>query len=97
MDYVQAALRGDIAQCAVLSFDCIQCGICAIRCPAEIPQYHVGQLARRLYGKYLSPKTPTLKKRVNEIESGNYDEEYENLTTLDLDQLKQRYVDQQKK
>jgi succinate dehydrogenase/fumarate reductase-like Fe-S protein len=97
MDYVQAALRGDIAQCADLSFDCIQCGICALRCPAEIPQYHVGQLARRLYGKYLSPKTPTLKKRVNEVESGNYDEEYEKLSTLDLDQLKQRYVDQQKK
>jgi succinate dehydrogenase/fumarate reductase-like Fe-S protein len=97
MDYVQAALRGDIERCAELSFDCIQCGICAMRCPAEIPQYHVGQLARRLYGKYLAPRDPNLKPRVDEIVSGKYDAEYEELSQLDLEALKKRYVEQQKK
>jgi succinate dehydrogenase/fumarate reductase-like Fe-S protein len=97
MDYVQAALRGDIEKCAELSFDCIQCGICAMRCPAEIPQYHVGQLARRLYGKYLSPRDPNLKTRLEEIESGTYDMEYEELSKADLEVLKKRYVEQQKK
>lgn len=97
MDYVQAALRGDIEQCAELSFDCIQCGICAMRCPAEIPQYHVGQLARRLYGKYLAPRDPNLKTRIEEIESGTYDTEYEELSKADLEALKKRYVEQQKK
>ena len=56
MDYVQAALRGDIAKAADLSFDCIMCGLCAARCPAEIVQYHIGLLARRLYGRYVAPK-----------------------------------------
>ncbi|MHA2427822.1 MAG: 4Fe-4S dicluster domain-containing protein [Candidatus Hermodarchaeia archaeon] len=97
MDYVQAALRGDIERCAELSFDCIQCGICAMRCPAEIPQYHVGQLARRLYGKYLGPRDPDLRKRVEEIESGKYDAEYKKLSKLDLEELKKRYVEQQEK
>jgi len=47
MDYIQAALRGDIAQTAQLSFDCIQCGLCTMRCPADIKHYHMAQMARR--------------------------------------------------
>ena len=39
MDYVNAALRGDIARAADLSFDCIMCGLCASRCPGELVQY----------------------------------------------------------
>jgi len=31
MDYIQAALRGDIEETARLSFDCIQCGLCTVR------------------------------------------------------------------
>ncbi len=36
MDYIQAIIRGDIEKAADLSFDCIMCGLCAMRCPAEI-------------------------------------------------------------
>ncbi|MCL6449499.1 MAG: 4Fe-4S dicluster domain-containing protein, partial [Armatimonadetes bacterium] len=35
MYYVAAALRGDFARAAELSFDCIMCGLCAARCPAQ--------------------------------------------------------------
>jgi heterodisulfide reductase subunit C len=75
MDYVQAALRGDIDTCAELSFDCIQCGLCGIRCPAEIVPYNVGQLARRLFGKYLAPQAKHTHKRVEEIQACVFDEE----------------------
>ncbi|MFW9914757.1 MAG: 4Fe-4S dicluster domain-containing protein [Candidatus Thorarchaeota archaeon] len=91
MDYINAALRGDIEEVARLSFDCIQCGLCAIRCPAEIPQYHVGQLARRIYGKYLSEPNEFLSERIKEIESGQYDPEIKKLHALSLDELKQVY------
>ena len=70
MDYVQYALQGQIKKAAEESFDCVQCGLCAIRCPAEIPQYHVGMLARRLHGKYNMKAPENLEHRVKEIEDG---------------------------
>lgn len=96
MDYVQSALRGDVEKTASLSFDCVQCGICSMRCPAEIPQYHVGQLARRLYGKYYTKRDPVLDGRVKDIEAGKYDEKYEKYMTMPLDKLKELYVNRKK-
>jgi heterodisulfide reductase subunit C len=91
MDYVQAALRGNIARAAQLSFDCIQCGLCSSRCPADIKHYHVGQLVRRLYGRYTTPHSPSLAQRIEEIESGQYQQEFDELTSMSLDDLKRRY------
>lgn len=91
MDYVQASLRGDFEKAAHLSFDCIQCGLCAIRCPAEIPQYHVAQLARRIYGKYVAPKSLHLEKRVKEIEQGKFDKEIERLKKMSKEEIKKVY------
>ena len=54
MEYIQTALRGDIAKTARDSLDCILCGLCASRCPAEIVQYNVGLLARRLYSRHVA-------------------------------------------
>lgn len=92
MDYVQAALRGDIAKAADLSFDCIMCGLCAARCPAEIVQYHVGLLARRLYSKYIAPKAKHVEDRVREIEEGKFDEDMGRLVSMDEEQLKKMYA-----
>ena len=75
MDYIQTALRGDIQKTADLSFDCIQCGLCAMRCPAEIAHYHVGQLARRLAGKYIASTASDLAQRQKEIEQGLFDKD----------------------
>ncbi|MGC9530404.1 MAG: 4Fe-4S dicluster domain-containing protein [Candidatus Bipolaricaulaceae bacterium] len=91
MDYIQAALRGDVARVAELSFDCIQCGLCAMRCPAEITHYHVGQLARRLYGAYLAPRAEHLAQRVKDIEAGAFDEELDRLVGLNKDELVKLY------
>ena len=93
MDFIQAALRGDIKQAAELSFDCLQCGLCAARCPADIVHYHVGQLARRLYGKYISPRSPHLEKRNEEIKTGKFDEEIDKLTRMSTEELKKVYTE----
>jgi formate hydrogenlyase subunit 6/NADH:ubiquinone oxidoreductase subunit I len=93
MDYIQAAKRGDIEKVMDLSFDCICCGMCAIRCPAEIVQYNVGLLAKRLYGKYLSKKSPEVEKRIKEIRSHKFDKDYKNLMTMKKDQLKSKYYE----
>ena len=75
MQYVQAAMRGDIEEVARLSFECIMCGLCASRCPAEIVQYNVAILCRRLYAKYMAPKAKHVASRVKEIEAGKFDAE----------------------
>jgi succinate dehydrogenase/fumarate reductase-like Fe-S protein len=89
--YMAAAMRGDIAAVANMSFDCIMCGLCAARCPAEEPQYNIGILARRLYGRYLSPRSEHLYARVAEIEAGQYDADLEGLKALNADELRERY------
>ena len=91
MDYVQAALRGDIAKAAELSFDCIMCGLCSTRCPAEISQFNVGILARRLYGRYIAPKYNQLTKRVKEVEKGKYNAEISKLMKADKKELVKQY------
>jgi len=92
MDYVQAALRGDIAKAAEISFDCIMCGLCATRCPAEISQFNVGILARRLYGRYIAPQYEQLAKRVGEVEKGTYDAEISKLMKADKKELAKLYA-----
>jgi succinate dehydrogenase/fumarate reductase-like Fe-S protein len=93
MDYIQAAKRGDIEALMDLSFDCVSCGLCAIRCPAEIVQFNVGVLGRRLYGRYLSRKSPELEKRLKELEDGCFDDEFKELMNMDPDELKKKYYD----
>ncbi len=91
MDYIQAALRGDIPQVAELSFDCVQCGLCAMRCPAEIVHYHVGQLARRIYGAYRAPEAGHLAARVQETARGDFDQELDKLEQMSKDELVELY------
>jgi ferredoxin len=91
MDYIQAAIRGDIEKVMDLSFDCLSCGLCAIRCPAEIVHYNVGLLGRRLYGRYLSKKSPELEKRLGEVKERKFDKEYKDLMKMKRDGLKKVY------
>lgn len=91
MDYIQAVIKGDIAKAADLSFDCIMCGLCAMRCPAEIVQFNVGFLARRLYGRHLSPKGEFLTNRIKELLDGKYDKEIEELNKASKKELEKKY------
>lgn len=91
MDYVQACIKGDIAQAADLSFDCIMCGLCAARCPAEIAQYHDAILARRLYGTYLAPRSTHLENRLVEMKGKKFDQELVKLMKAARAELEQLY------
>jgi ferredoxin len=92
-EYMQAALRGDIARVADLSFDCIMCGLCASRCPAEEVQYLIGILARRMYGKYVAPKAPHLRDRIEELKTDGYSTEIDKLMNTPEEQLRKAYAD----
>lgn len=92
LNYVSAAVRGDIASVAKISFDCIACGLCVARCPSENVPPNVALLARRLYGKYLAPKAEHLQLRNREIEAGAFRAEIAGLKSMAVDELKQRYI-----
>jgi len=89
--YMAAAMRGDITAVANLSFDCIMCGLCTARCPAEEPQYNIAILSRRLYGRYLAPRSEHLENRLEELLNGQCQVEIDHLKQINLDELKQRY------
>ncbi len=91
MQYIAYAQRGEFKECAEESFDCIGCGCCTVRCPAEISHPMVGELARRLTGKYLSPESKHLTKRVEEIQDGKYDEAIEDMMHKPLEEMQELY------
>ncbi|MDP8208391.1 MAG: 4Fe-4S dicluster domain-containing protein [Candidatus Electryonea clarkiae] len=82
MDYVAAIKRGDLEKAAELSFDCIQCGLCATRCMAEMAQYHIAQMVRRINGKFIAPHSEHCHKQVEAIKSGYYTDKIKEVMEL---------------
>ncbi|RKZ15189.1 4Fe-4S ferredoxin [bacterium] len=95
MDYVNAIIRGDLKLAMDLSFDCIMCGLCSVRCPAEMAQFNIAMLARRLYGKYLQPVSEYLEQRLKEIEEGRFEEQLRELMSLSREELQKRYYERE--
>ena len=95
MDYIAAMKRGDIKAAAEISFDCIQCGLCASRCMGELPQYHIGQLARRINGRYLTQGAEHLKTMVANIEAGRFTKGLDELKAMDAEKLRGTYSDRE--
>ena len=91
MQYIAAAQRGDFADCAEMSFDCVMCGVCSSRCPAGISHPQVAMLARRLNGKYIAPEALHLTERVKEIEDGLCTEAIEAMMAKPIAELKELY------
>ncbi|MEA1922044.1 MAG: 4Fe-4S dicluster domain-containing protein [Pseudomonadota bacterium] len=92
MEYVNAAMRGDIAKAARLSFDCIQCGLCSSRCPAQIQHFHLAQLCRRVHAKYQVPQAEHLKPRVAAINEDKFVDVLKELVGSSEDSLRELYV-----
>lgn len=91
MWFMTDALRGDILEAAEKSFDCVMCGLCAARCPQGLAPFHVALLCRRLYGRYLTPASGHVDKRIEEIEAGKFDAEIEKLKKTGEKELRRRY------
>jgi len=92
MDYIAAAMRGDIQTVAELSFECIMCGTCAAKCPAELSQHQIALLARRIWGCHGLPSSRDLEKRIREIQEGKYETVLGELMDLDTARLRKIYA-----
>ena len=93
MEYMSQAIRGDVARVAELSFDCVMCGLCSARCPAEQVQYQVSILCRRLYGRYLAPSPAHLDEAVTAVKEGRFERQLRELMTKGVNEFKKLYTD----
>lgn len=91
MGYISNALRGEIAEVADKSFDCMMCSLCADRCLAGLAPYNIALLCRRLYGRYLLLRSQHLPGRVAEIKEGKFDAELLELKKMEESELRRRY------
>ncbi len=95
MDAISEALRGNVEKAANLSLNCVMCGLCAARCPAELTPYGILLLCRRIYGRYIQVRLLDIPPRIQEIEEGKYDAELDQLTMLDTEKIKKLYEEAQ--
>lgn len=91
MDFMSAALRGDLPTVVEKSFECVMCGMCAARCPQGLSPYNIAMLIRRLHGRYVLPKSKHLEDRIKEIEEGQFDDEYKKLKKMPMEELRRIY------
>ena len=94
MDVIAYLKRGDIDKAAHEAFDCIQCGLCASRCFAEAPQYHIMQLARRIYGGKIAPQAKHNADAAHAVKvDRKYDSMLKELIGMSTDDLKEVYTE----
>ncbi len=95
MDMISALKQGNITRAAELSFSCIQCGLCVSRCMGELPQYHIAQLARRIYGSKIAPRAKHLDEAVKVVGDGKYQECLHNLMAANEEELRKLYQERE--
>lgn len=91
MQYIAYIQRGDFEKAADISFDCLMCGLCVSRCPANIVHYNAALTARRLYGRYIARPDAFLEERAKAIEEGRLDSEIDELVAADDEKLQELY------
>ena len=95
MWFISDALRGDLREVTIKSFDCVMCGLCAARCPQGLVPYNIALLCRRLYGRYLAPTSKHLEDRIAEMEAGKFDAGLEEIEKMSEDELRRRYAERE--
>jgi len=91
MQYIAYLQRGDFSKAADISFDCVMCGLCVSRCPANIVHYNAALTGRRLYSRYIASADAFLAERTIAIEEGLLDEEIDKLVRADKEELQELY------
>lgn len=93
MDFIQAALKGDFEKVVRLSFDCLECGLCTLRCPVGINHYLVARLARRIYAKFMVPKDKSLEVFAQRVMKGEFEKDMAKITQMNVEKLKVIYAE----
>ena len=95
MNFVSAAIAGDYHRVVELSIECVACGLCAARCPAELAPFNIALLIRRMVGRHLVQPSAQLAERLEEIKSGKYEKELQELKNTEKSEIEKRYQELQ--
>ena len=95
MNYVSAAIAGDYHRVVELSIECVACGLCAARCPAELAPFNIALLIRRMVGRHLVQPSAQLAERLEEIKTGKYEKELQELKNTEKSEIEKRYQELQ--
>jgi ferredoxin len=95
MNAISALKQGNIPEVAQLTFDCTQCGLCTSRCFGELAQYHMFQVARRIYGAKMAPRAKHLLKMLEAIGEGKYDDLLGRLKGMSVPELRKLYQERE--
>ncbi|MFQ5598158.1 MAG: 4Fe-4S dicluster domain-containing protein [Nitrospiria bacterium] len=76
MASVREAINGNMTEAAERYVDCVMCGLCAVVCDVKVRPHRVGLYARRLTGAFHAQEATQLKKRIEEIVSGRYEDQW---------------------
>lgn len=91
MNFVSAAITGNWQMVTKLSMDCIMCGMCAARCPAELAPFNIALLIRRIVGRKAHQTPLSLSRRLDDIRGGAYDAELDRLKAMNKEDLLECY------
>ncbi len=90
---VWKAVFGDFKSVSEMFMDCVMCGLCAPVCIADIAPNFVALYVSRAQGVHFSPKPERLDHRIEEIQSGRYDAEWERILSLSEPELTKACAD----
>ena len=71
------------------------CGLCTSRCPAELGQYNIAILCRRLTGRHIKPTAEHAAQMVERINAGTYESPLGSLIEADVELLRKLYVERE--
>lgn len=84
---VWKAAFGDFKTCAEQFLPCVMCSLCVPVCIADIAPNQVGVYVRRAQGIFFEERPPQLTSRIEEIEKGSFDAEWDRLFNLSNESL----------
>ena len=87
-DGVWKAVFGEFDKVSEMFMDCVMCGLCIPVCIADIAPNHVAMYASRIHGAFLVQLPQNLNDRVQEIESGRYDQEWKEILKMSEEEVK---------
>jgi succinate dehydrogenase/fumarate reductase-like Fe-S protein len=85
---VWRAVFGDFKAVSEMFMDCVMCGLCAPVCIADIAPNLVALYASRAQGAHFTDRPERLTHRIQEIEEGRYDAEWDRVLSMNEQELK---------